>query len=238
MQEKTPAQSMYELYPSHWLRNTLIGLVITVLNKSIYDRLIPMGNKAALYEIGGLFLAVLAANVLFSIVQKLVQFRLTSRMGFSLQAAIYDRLFHVPESYVSAKECGVLAYQASSLSSSYVSVFQQSLTILMQGICALFFMHRMLRLSPKLFGMGFGLVAAEILAIVILSFVMRRYSSARAKQAGKLQSFLYQVFLPQILPHRAFLPQTLLYQNSLQGFSHFHPQTHPVHWDQRCAGLA
>ena len=173
---------------------TLIGLVITVLNKSIYDRLIPMGNKAALYEIGGLFLAVLAANVLFSIVQKLVQFRLTSRMGCSLQAAIYDRLFHVPESYVSAKECGVLAYQASSLSSAYVSVFQQGLTILMQGICSLFFLHRMLRLSPALFGMGFGIVAAELLAVVILSLVMRRFSSARAKQTGRLQSFLYQVF--------------------------------------------
>jgi len=173
---------------------TQVGLVISVLNKAIYDHLIPMGNKTALYELGGLFLAVMAANVLFSILQKLAQFRLTGRMGYSLQSAIYDRLFHVSESYVSGKECGVLAYQASSLSSTYISVFQGGMTILMQGIFSLFYLRKMFQLSPQLFGMGFGIVAAESAALVVLSLVMRRSSAVRAKQTGKIQSFLYQVF--------------------------------------------
>ena len=173
---------------------TQVGLVISVLNKSIYDYLIPMGNETALYQLGGLFLAVMAANVLFSILQKLVQFRLTSRMGYNLQSAIYDRLFHLSESYISGKECGVLAYQASNLSSTYVSVFQGVMTILMQGFFSLFYLRKMLRLSPKLFSIGLGVVAAESIAVMVLSLAMRRFSMARAKQTGKIQSFLYQVF--------------------------------------------
>ena len=171
-----------------------VGLAVSVLSKTIYDKIIPMGNALVMYEVGGLFLAVLLANILFAVTQRLSQQSLTDRLRCSLQNAVYDRLFHLEEGFISNKESGVLAFQASNLSGIFVSMFQNTLTILLQSVFSLFYCRRMLSLSGSLSFIGFAVVALEMLGCVILSVVLRNYSSRRANLTGRVQSFLFQVF--------------------------------------------
>ena len=171
-----------------------VGLAISTLSKIIYDKIIPMGNTLVMYEVGGLFLAVLLANVVFSLTQKLSQQGLTDRLHYALQAAVYDRLFHLEEGFTAGKESGILAYQASNLAGTFVSMFQNALTILLQSSFSLFYCSRMLSLSPALSRISFSVVALEMVLTVIMSLVMRAYSSKRARLTGRVQSFLFQVF--------------------------------------------
>ena len=171
-----------------------VGLAISALSKTIYDKIIPMGNTLVMYEIGGLFLAVLLANLLFSLTQRLSQQGLTDRLRYALQAAVYDRLFHLEEGFTTGKESGVLAFQASNLSGTFISMFQNLMTVMLQSGFSLFYCGRMMSLSQSLSGIGFAVVALEMLATVVMSLVMRSYSSKRARMTGRVQSFLFQIF--------------------------------------------
>ncbi|MBR3175380.1 MAG: ATP-binding cassette domain-containing protein [Oscillospiraceae bacterium] len=193
--------SLRELSPGHILLMlaamymvTQVGLAISALSETIYDKIIPMGNTLVMYEVGGLFLAALLGNLLFSLTQRLSQQGLTDRLRYALQAAVYDRLFHLEEGFAAGNESGVLAFQASNLSGTYVSVFQSMLTVVLQSSFSLFYCARMLSLSPALSRIGFAVVVLEILAVVVMSVMMRSYSSKRAGLTGRIQSFLFQMF--------------------------------------------
>ena len=193
--------SLRELSPGHvllmltaMLLVSRVGLAISALSKAIYDKIIPMGNALVMYEVGGLFLAVLLANILFTLIQRLSQLGLTDRLRYALQAAVYDRLFHLEESFTAGKESGVLAFQASNLSGTFVGMFQNALTAVLQSGFSLFYCGRMLALSPALSRIGFSVVALEMAATVVMSMVMRSYSSKRARLTGRVQSFLFQIF--------------------------------------------
>lgn len=173
---------------------TQVGLGISALSKTIYDRVIPMGNTQVMYELGGLFLAVLLANLLFSLTRNLSQQGVSDRLRYALQSAVYDRLFHLEEGFAAGKESGVLAFQASNLSGTYITIFQNAVTILLQAGFSLFYCGRMMSLSPALAGTGFAVVAAEMLVTVAMSLILRSFSSRRAKMTGRVQSFLFQVF--------------------------------------------
>ena len=171
-----------------------IGLAISALSETIYDKIIPMGNSLIMYELGGLFLTVLLANLLFSLTQKLSQQGLTDRLRYALQAAVYDRLFHLEESLTSGRESGVIAFQASNLAGTYVMVFQNVVTILLQSSFSLFYCSRMVTLSQGLARIGFTVAGLEMMVTIITSIIMRSYSSKNTRLTGQVQSFLFQVF--------------------------------------------
>lgn len=191
---------------------TQIGLLLSSLNQVIYDRAIPHEDLVLSWTLGGLLIAGLAANLLFSIGQNLTRSRLTKQLTHSILTAVYDRAFHMPEEFFRGQESAAMAYRIYYLSEMYVSVIHSGTQILLQLLFSVFYIVQMFSCSPQLAGIGLGLTAIQIILTVIRSILGRKYSSQQIGQLMTTRSMLYQAFSNIETVRAAGAEEQLLYR--------------------------
>ena len=173
---------------------TQIGLLLSNLNRTIYDRAIPHGDLVLAWTLGGLFIVGLIANLLFSIGQNLTQSRLTKRLTHSILTAVYDRAFHMPEQFFQGQDSAAMAYRIFYLADTYVSVIQSGAQILLQMLFSIFYIVQMFSYSSQLAGIGLGMTVLQIILTAIRSQLEKKYSSQRIGRLMQTRSMLYQAF--------------------------------------------
>ena len=191
---------------------TQIGLLLSSLNQVIYDRAIPHEDLVLSWTLGGLLIAGLTANLLFSIGQNLTRSRLTKQLTHSILTAVYDRAFHMPEEFFRGQESAAMAYRIYYLSEMYVSVIQSGTQILLQLLFSVFYIVQMFSCSPQLAGIGLGMTMIQIILTVIRSVLGRKYSSQQIGQLMKTRSMLYQAFSSIETVRSAGAEEQLLYR--------------------------
>ncbi|MBQ6864214.1 MAG: NHLP bacteriocin export ABC transporter permease/ATPase subunit [Clostridia bacterium] len=171
---------------------SLIGLLTPVLSQSLYDSFIPLGNKAVLVQFGALFASFMFANILFSIVKNIVSFRITSRMGYEFQAAVYDRLFNLPESFFRRFESADLAQRIMQAG----TIASESATQILSGgaalVFALVYFIAMAAYNTSLATAGFLMVAVWCVLCFLIALRTQKFRRKSAVLEGKTQSMMYQ----------------------------------------------
>ncbi|MCR4906331.1 MAG: ATP-binding cassette domain-containing protein, partial [Clostridiales bacterium] len=82
----------------------VIGLLLPTLNQLVYDRFIPYGRisesgEQELIRVSLMIGSCMLCSLLLSVMKNLAGYRITSRVGFDLQDAVYDRVFRLPETF-------------------------------------------------------------------------------------------------------------------------------------------
>ncbi len=191
---------------------TQIGLLLSNLNKTIYDRAIPHGDLVLSWTLGGLFIVGLTANLLFSIGQNLTQSRMTKQMTHLILTAVYDRAFHMPEQFFRGQESAAMAYRIYYLPEMYVSVIQSGVQIFLQMIFSIFYVVQMFSYSSHLAGIGLGMTVLQIILTAIRSVLGRKNSSRRIGRLMQTRSMLYQTFSNIETVRAAGAEEQLLYR--------------------------
>ena len=172
---------------------TMVGLILGTINQSIYDYVIPSGDNNLLVELGGLLISCMVGSLLFTICRSISTFRLTSRIKYTLQAALYNRIFHMPETFYRNRESAELAYRVGTLASNYSNLFNFSMQIILQTVFAWFYYYKMHRYSSALSYAGVCMVIVSMILTVVLGRMFQVFQSKKTATAGKIKSYLYQV---------------------------------------------
>lgn len=175
------------------LAGALIGILIPTLNQKIYDDYIPLGNYSQLIQLCTIIATFMIGNLFFDIVKKLSEFRISSRVGYDLQNAVYFRVFRLPESFLRNQESADIAQRIASIpqiSKQYID------TIIVSGfgaIFALLYLYKMFKYAKKL--VWFALLILVIYAAIVF-FVARmttKHSTNIEKGKGIASGKLYQL---------------------------------------------
>ena len=173
---------------------TFVNLQFSRLSEMLYDVIIPQGSHSVLASYGCLMAAYMLGGVCFSIAKGVASFRLNSRIRSNLQAAIYDRLFHLPESFFRGREYADLAYRAAALADCYVGFFNNMTQIVLMTVFSSMYLIRMYRFSGALSNVGIAFVVVNMLLTVLIGYVMLRLQRQRSRMTGGMRAFLFQVF--------------------------------------------
>lgn len=174
------------------LITALIGVLLPTLNQIIYDEYIPLGNASQLIQLCMVICTFMIGNLLFEMVKNLSENRLTSRVGYDLQNAIYYRVFHLPESFFRDFDSADLAQRLNCVMTIGNTLVN---TVVICGISTLFslvYLARMFKYSPKLAWISLAMIIAYALLQYFLCTQTMRYSSDIADNAGKASAQLYQ----------------------------------------------
>ena len=148
--------------------SSLIGLLTPTISGKLYDEYIPLGAAAVLFQLGCVMASFMIANVLFSIVKNMISFRISSRMSYDMQGAMYDRLFNLPESFFRKFESADLAQRVMGAG----AVVNTVSTVILSGIVALVFMIiyfvRMLSYSVSMSMIGLLMVVIYVTLYYLL----------------------------------------------------------------------
>lgn len=173
---------------------TLLGLLMPVINKVLYDRLIPLGEMTAIYQVGLVIFTCMVGNIFFGLVQNMSSFRAIKRMEYSIVGATYDRLFRLPQRFIDSFGTTELVSRVSSVTSVFSSTIISGATAVVGFILSFIYLIRMFNESKPLAWRG--LIMAIITAIVMYIFGRlrvgreRQQLEASTKANGKLYHFL------------------------------------------------
>ena len=173
--------------------SSLIGLLTPTISGKLYDEYIPLGASAVLFQLGCVMASFMIANILFSIVKNMVSFRISSRMSYDMQSAMYDRLFNLPESFFRKYESADLAQRVMSTG----SVVNTVATVILSGCVSVVFMLiyfiRMLSYSVTMSLIGLLMVAVYAVLYYFLNILAIKYRRRITEMDGKTTSIIYQL---------------------------------------------
>lgn len=170
----------------------LIGLLIPTISQKLYDEYIPLGAKTILFQLGCVMVSFMVANILFSIVKNLVNFRITSRMGYDVQGAFYNRLFSLPESFFRKHESADLAQRVMGAGGVVNTIGTVVITSAVAVVFIVIYFWRMASYSWKLTLIGLLMVAVYASCYYLIAITALKHKQKAAELEGKTGSVMYQ----------------------------------------------
>ncbi len=171
---------------------SLIGILTPTLSQGIYDNYIPLGAKSVLFQIGCLLASFMISNIMFSIVKNIASFRISSRMAYDMQSAVYDRLFNLPESFFRNYESADLAQRVMATGNVVGTIANVIISSAVALVFAVVYFVKMAGYSWKLTLIGLLLIAAYGFAYYFISARALKYKTKAIELDGKTSSLMYQ----------------------------------------------
>jgi NHLM bacteriocin system ABC transporter ATP-binding protein len=175
------------------LLGTLIGLMLPYLNQVIYDEYIPFNNKNSIIQIGFLVVAFSIGNLCFAIVKNLSVYRVSAKMEYSLQSAVFDRLFNLPGNVYETNDSAVLSKSAFSITEIFNLVSEVIITTALAALFSLAYLYRMFHYSISLATLGLILVIFQVTVLFIIGFLQLKLDKEITDINMKESSLIYQL---------------------------------------------
>lgn len=171
---------------------SLIGILTPTISQHVYDHYIPLGAESVLFQIGCLLGSFMVSNILFSVVKNIASFRLSTRMAYDMQSAVYDRLFHLPESFFRDYESADLAQRVMATGPVVATVANVAISSVVALVFAAVYFVRMAGYSWKLTLIGLLMIAVYGLVYYLISALALKYQTKAVALDGKTGSLMYQ----------------------------------------------
>ncbi len=171
---------------------SLIGILTPTLSQGIYDNYIPLGAKSVLFQIGCLLASFMISNIMFSIVKNIASFRISSRMAYDMQSAVYDRLFNLPESFFRNYESADLAQRVMATGNVVGTIANVIISSAVALVFTVVYFVKMAGYSWKLTLIGLLLIAVYGFAYYFISARALKYKTKAIELDGKTSSLMYQ----------------------------------------------
>lgn len=175
------------------ITTSVIGLLTPIISQTIYDEYIPLGITTLLFQVSCMLGAFMIANIMFLIVKSLVSFRMTSRLSYDFQSAVYSRLFRLPESFFRKYESADLAQRVIGAGSIVNSV---SSTIIISAVAIVFiiiYFVNMVSYSVKLAFIGLLMLLIYCVVYYIIGNLTIKKKKEAVEIEGKSASKIYQL---------------------------------------------
>ena len=171
---------------------SLIGLLTPTISQKLYDQYIPIGAQAILFQLGCVMASFMLANILFSIVKNLVNFRITSRMSYDMQSAVYNRLFSFPESFFRKYESADLAQRVMGVGTVVNTVASVIFNCVIALVFVIVYFCKMASYSWKLTLIGLLMIAVYAIFYYVISISALKHKQKAVELEGKTASMMFQ----------------------------------------------
>lgn len=174
------------------LLGTLVGLLTPYLNEQLFDLFIPLGDAPGLQGVCAVVLTCSLGNIMFTVVKNLANFRALNRMKYSVQAAVLDRLFNLPESFFRGYDSADLGQRAMGISQVFSILASTVVSVGLTAIFSLMYLWRMFKYSSKLSWISIWMLLAAMLIILLLGRRELKHEREQMELDGQVASMMFQ----------------------------------------------
>lgn len=174
------------------LIGTLIGILLPMLNKQIYDNYIPLGDSSGIVQICMVLLACNIGNLSFTIVKNLSALRGVSKMKNAVLAAACERLFNLPESFFRDYKSAELSDRVLKIDSIFNLLSGVAVKTFISALFSLLYLTQMKKYSEELMKFSMIMVLIVMVVIVILAVLQMKYEKELLENSSEANSRMYQ----------------------------------------------
>ncbi len=171
---------------------TAVSLLLPMLEQQIYDDCIPMGETGMLVQLAVVTGSFMLGSVFFSLVQKLFEFRISTRAGYELQDAMYYRVFEMKESFLRTFESGDLAQRVQCVGQLTNTVVTKILSTGLSTVFSLLYLFQMIKYAKPLTLPALLMVAVYGVVVYLISSLAVRHEKVRAESSNQATAKLHQ----------------------------------------------
>ncbi len=142
----------------------VLGAASPFLTGQIIDQAIPQGERSLLIQLGGGMLLTAIAGAAFKITQSIAVVRVESRMDYTLQSALWDRLLDLPSEFFRRFGAGDLAERAAGINAIRGILSRAGVGGILSAISSVAYVALMVSYSFKL------AAVAMLLTFLLVSF--------------------------------------------------------------------
>ena len=174
------------------LLGTLVGLLTPYLNEQLFDLFIPLGDAPGLQGVCAVVLACSLGNITFTVAKNLANFRCLNRMKYSVQAAVLDRLFNLPESFFRGYDSADLGQRAMGVSQVFSMLASTVVKVVLSAVFSLMYLWRMFKYTRQLSWMSIWMLLAVMVVFLLLGRMELKYEREQMELDGQVASMMFQ----------------------------------------------
>lgn len=176
------------------LAGGLLTLLLPALTGAVFDLVIPQGDHRQLYVYALIIFFSIVAIAFTQVLRRFAMIRIETKLDFTLQAAIWDRLLNLPVPFFRKYQAGQLALKANSIMmlrkvlSDTVIYTVLGLLFMMFNLFLLFFYDALLALYAMI------LIGLSVMVILFLGRKIRHRQGVIIELQQKIFGMLFQFF--------------------------------------------
>lgn len=178
------------------ISSNLIGLLVPMVNKTIYQKVVPLGESGLTFlaPVLTFLVGVEISKYLISITSSLVKTRLQTKMGLAVSGAAMSRLMSLPASFFKKYNSGELANRTFSLNSLCSDLTSVVIDNGLGSLCSLVYLGSMLAYGPMLVIPALVIVLAQLLMSTTYVFISMNIQRKANDVENKLQGLVFSLF--------------------------------------------
>ncbi len=171
----------------------LLGTVVPAITGQVFDSAIPQAERAFLWQLClGLFMVALSTSA-FKIVQNMAMLRVQSKMDYSVQAAVWDRLLDLPMTFFREYSAGDLADRASAVDKIRSIIAGAGIGAILGSFASLFNAIQMAFYSLALAGVAIGLTLIYVSLTTLCNYLKLRLQRTEFHRRGMITGLVLQL---------------------------------------------
>ena len=198
----------------------LLGLLVPLATGFIIDQIIPDSDRTQLIQLSVLLLLITGVTASLRIVQNLAILRLQHKLGFDLQAAVWDRVLSLPASFFRNYSAGDLGNRVLGISVIQQTLSGTVLNAMLAGVFSIFSFLLLFYYDSKLALAATGLVALSVAVTLVAGLYQVRYQRVLTETQGAISSQVLQA-IEGITKFRAAGAEGRAFATWAKKFSHF-----------------
>lgn len=168
------------------------GILLTWLNKLVFDEFIPKNDLHELIFIGGVILAFSAGSIIFGIARNIASLKINTSVKYKLQSAIIQRLLNLPVELLETVDSADLAGRVAGLGSLFAGLIPVISGGLISLIYAAISAGLMIGYSKVLTAAGLIILFIRFVIFWLITVIRVRIEKEKLETEGRLDSRLYQ----------------------------------------------
>jgi ATP-binding cassette subfamily C protein len=174
------------------LAASLLGLVVPLFSKVLFDDIIPQADRGGLLQIGLLLMVFAIVAAAFALVRGLTLLRLEARAEQQVEAALLDRLLRLPTSFFKRFQAGDLAERVLGISQIRRILTETTFSSSIGGVFSIVNLALLFYFDVRLALLGLLLGGISFVMIFISGLYTVRYSRQVMDWSGKIAGEMLQ----------------------------------------------
>jgi len=169
----------------------LLGMLSPIITGTVFDTIIPDGNRSLLIQIGFLMGAMALTTFAFEITRAFAMQRISGVVERDLQPAVWDRILSLPVGFFKKYTAGELMERAMSISQIQQILSGAVANTIITSIFSVFYIIVMFVKSTRLAWYGLGIAALALIISLLLGWRQIKYASKQIDINNKISGRMF-----------------------------------------------
>jgi ATP-binding cassette subfamily C protein len=171
------------------------GAITPYLTGQMIDKAIPQGERGLLVQLGLGMLVTALASAAFKITQSIAVARVESKMDYSLEGALWDRLLDLPSGFFRKYGAGDLASRAAGVNAIRALVSRAGVTGILASLSSVAYVFQMFFYQYKLGLVAILLTFILVGATTLGNYLQMGYQRNEAQMQGRISGLILQLII-------------------------------------------